>query len=365
MKTLHLYLSRQVLASLLMTVAVFTFVLLLGNVLKEVLGLLVNRQASLGVVLQAIGLLIPFVLVFALPMGMLTAMLLTFGRFSADHELTAVRASGISLLSLLPPLLILGVLFSGVCALVNLHFAPLCRVAYKRLIYQSVVEQAEVLLPEKTFIRQFKPYTLYFGSVRGTEVRNVEMYEMDKSGSNVISTLHAARGTLKVDLTNPTNKMVHLLLHDAWFVTMKDGQRQPMFSGELPVELPVQHKAEKEPQLSEMTFRELRERRRQFKAEGIRTTPIDVVIHSQVAFSFACLSFTLIGVPLGIRAHRRETSAGIGMAMLLVMVYYSFLILGQSLDTKPQYFPWLIVWLPNFAFQIIGMVLLRRVNRGV
>ena len=365
MKTLHLYLTRQVLGSLLMTVAVFTFVLLLGNVLKEVLGLLVNRQASLAVVAQAIGLLIPFVLVFALPMGMLTAMLLTFGRFSADHELTAVRASGISLLSLLPPLLVLAVLLSGLCATVNLHFAPLCRVAYKRLIYQSVVEQAEVLLPEKTFIRQFKPYTIYFNSVRGSEVRNVEMYEMDKSGSNVLSTLHATRGTLTVDVSNPTNKMVRLLLHDAQMLNLRDGQRQPMFSGELPVELPIQHKAEKEPQLSEMTFRELWERRRQYQAEGIRTTPLDVVIHSQVAFSFACLSFTLIGVPLGIRAHRRETSAGIGMAMLLVMVYYSFLILGQSLDTKPQYFPWLIVWLPNFAFQIIGMVLLRRANRGV
>jgi lipopolysaccharide export system permease protein len=366
LKTLHTYLTRQVLASLLMTVAVFTFVLLLGNVLKEVLSLLVNHQASLGTLLRAVGLLIPYVLVFALPMGLLTATLLTFGRFSADNELTAVRASGISLLSLVSPILVLSVLLSFLCALVNLQFAPACRVAYKQLLFRTVegnTERIDILLPERTIIRDLRPYILYFGRARRGELRNVEIYQLEKGATNVSSTWTAPRGHITLD---PTNKVVRIVLFDAWNITVENGERRPVFWGQSPpVEIGLTNRQEKLPGINEMTFAELWNKRREFRAEGISTTPLDVEMHSQVAFSFACIGFTLIGIPLGIRAHRRETSVGIALSLVLVIVYYSFLILGQSLDTKPEWYPWLIVWLPNFAFQIIGLVLLRRVNRGV
>jgi lipopolysaccharide export system permease protein len=392
-RTLHAYLTRQVLASLLLTVLVFTFVLLLGNVLKEIISLLVNRQVSLGVAAEAVGLLIPWVWVFALPMGMLTATLLVFGRFSADQELTAIRASGISLLSVISPILLLSLALCGLSALVNMEIGPRCRLAYTGLLdsvlFNIKVELASAQLPEGRFIKDFPGYIFYVGENRRGDLRKVMVFVL-KDETNVVMTVKAPRGKLEVDAPN---KLIRLYLYDAKTLTFNEGRPMPGAQAEwlLEVDLKLQQVNRRTPQFSDMTFfqlwDELHEMEQRialpepvgklskpelrFKRLELElhlhdlTEPIRFQIHRQVAFSFACFGFTLVGIPLGIRMHRRETNIGIAVALLLVAVYYSFILLGQALDTRAELAPHLIVWLPNFIFQAIGAVLLWRTNRGV
>ena len=385
MKTLHLYLTREVLATLAMTVTVFTFVLLLGNVLKEILALLVNGQATIGLVVQAIGLLVPFVLVFALPMGMLTAALLVFGRFSADQELTAVRASGISLLSITSPILLLSLALCALSAWVNMDIGPRCRVVYTSMLTKIRAELIGAYLPEGRIIKDFKDRLIYVGSNKHGELHDVMAYELEHE-TNVIRIVKADRGRYDVDATN---SMIYLHLYDAKILSLNQGKGIPGASDlTVPIDLKQSPKTGSKPRLSDMTFlqlwselhdvetrlslplarnlttNELRAVKQQLTKERTDiTTPIRVHIHRQVAFSFACFGFTLVGIPLGIRVHRRETNIGIAIAILLAGIYFSMVLVAQSLDTKPQYFPYLIVWLPNFVFQAVGAVLLWRANR--
>ena len=389
MKTLHFYLLRQVLATLVMTVAVFMFILLVGSVMKELVTLLVNRQVSFQTVTEATLLLIPYVLAFALPMGMLTATLLVFGRFSAEQELTAARASGISLLSLAAPVVGLSLLLCGVSAVVNLQIAPQCRAAYKQLLFQLGIQQPNLFLPEGQFVTGFRDCIFYVGKNDGKNLKDVMVYLMpDKT--NIFMKIHAPRGTFDVDVVS---RKVEVHLFEARSVTVTEGRWLPQFLGEWThsLEMSDASKAGQAIRVQEMTFFQLRrelanvEKRiaassyfqtarlpaAQDSEKPLRrqreelTMPIRVFMNRQVGFSFACFGFTLIGIPLAIRVQRRETNIGFAIALGLVLVYYSFVTLSQALVGHPELSPHLIVWLPNLLFQVVGGILLWRANRGI
>jgi len=385
LRTLQLYLLRQVIVTLVMTLLVFTFVLLLGDVLKEILGLLVNRQASLGVVAKSIGLLIPFIWVFALPMAMLTSTLLVFGRFSADQELTAARASGISLVSLIAPILGLSLALCGLSAMVNLEWGPRSRMAYKDILFRFTAEiTTSRLLPEGRHIRDIPGYVFFIGKNRDGQLEDVMIYKL-ASGTNDVATIHAARGKLEI---SPTNQTYVMHLYDAHGIRFNGDRASPISGEYLTESFSVgQRKGSDVIPISDMTFTQLRAELSELETKLRRTaagngqlpaanallesevrrvtSPVHVQMHRRLAYSFACFSFTLLGIPLGIRVPRRETNIGLAIALVLVLIYYGVTMLGLSLDRHPEWMPHLILWIPNLICQTLGAWLLWRANRGL
>lgn len=395
MRTLHFYLLRQVLVTLFMTVCVFTLVLLLGNVLKEIVALLVTGKVTLGVIVHAVGLLIPYIMAYVLPFAMLTATLLTFGRFSADNELTAVRASGISLLSLCLPVLILSVLLAGLCAWFNFKIAPECRVAYKQLIFKTSLQNTSALITEDRFIDQIPGIVLYVRKRDGDLLKDVRLYTI--KNNEIEQRISAAEGsilwennqtTVRFELRdavtetrnptsvpvpnsvpeediNSTNSPLVTVIQEPLPENTIDWVQIPSKMVTFgPINLETLARSEQNLRIgTEMTHTQLLAEITKREAQGISASPAIFQLHRQVALSFATVGFALIGIPLGIRAHRRETSIGMAISILLVMVYYSFFIFAQAMESHAALRPWLLVWVPNFLFQGIGAVLLWRANR--
>ena len=371
-----------------MTVMVFTFVLIAGNLLKEVLGLLVSGQVSLFLVIKSLLLLIPWVMAFALPISMLMSGLMVFGRFSADQEYTAARSAGISLLSLVSPVLVLALLMTGVCAWFNLKISPSSRVAYKQIFAEQLTNLA-TFIPEGRYIDFTDEFVLYVSKVRGNNLFNIRFYQFSK-GQKMLD-VFAKSGRLIHEEGDDT---IRLMLNEARVLTRVSGvedvleevesaekkadpeEKAASFENEwLPLyleeyeteDIPLNIRAPRKADISDMTLSQMLDGLKEAREKGMDIRPYIKEIHHQTAFSFACISFILVAIPLSLKAQRRETNISLAMALIVLLIYYSFFILGDALveTGDPALHLWILYWIPNFLFQSVGLFLLWKANRGI
>ncbi|MCC7517911.1 MAG: LptF/LptG family permease [Verrucomicrobiae bacterium] len=367
MGVLHRYLLTSHLVSLGMTLAVFTFVLLLGNIFKDLVALLSNRTIDVWTIGRFLALLMPYVLSFSMPMALLAATLLVMGAFSADGELTACRATGLSFLHVTAPIFGVAAALSLACLWVNCFVAPGLKHRFNQAFVELAIKSPISLLEEGTYLRDFQDMVLYIGrrDIRQNMLYDVRITTLENN--EMSQEIHAERGALSVD---PLQLKLHLRLFNAQI-----DQRDPtdpeniekrkwgMTVAEYPLELDLarlidQRRAVKEAHHCSST--ELWRQARRLGRQGVHPTPMLVELHKRLALGTACLAFVTVAVPLGVRVHRRETSIGILISLVLAVAYYFLVLFAEGLKRSPHLYPEFVVWLPNLVFQAFGGYLLWR-----
>ena len=81
-------------------------------------------------------------------------------------------------------------------------------------------------------------------------------------------------------------------------------------------------------------------------------------INRRLVWSAAAFCFVLIGVPLGIKAHRKETTIGMAISMIVGVTFFLCLILAQSIKDNPALYPYVLVWIPVVVCVAIAAVLI-------
>jgi len=369
MKILSKYIIRQVVVTLFFTLGVFTFVLLLARMLKKLSEMLVNRHVSVEAIGMFLVLLLPYVLSFTLPMALLAAVLLTFGRMSADSEITAMRASGIGLGRVAAPVILLAVALMGVSFYINTSLGPQCRFQFRRLFLKVSTHQPEALLEEKTYVKDFPGYVIYVGRKQDKVLEDITLYSLDNTG-NVVSSLRAQRGVI---VGKPSERKVLLdLYHVRGEIRDSKDPSDPrkirpgITAEHYPVELDlgaVYNQSITTRQLNDLSLAELFAEIRNLRAQGVYPSAAFMEAHQRVAAAVACVAFVLIGIPLGIKTSRRETSIGIAISLGLAVTYYFMMVLANALRNKPYLYPEVVLWMPNLTFELLGLWLLWRLSR--
>src|SRR6476620_10919417 len=173
MKMIDRYVSRQVLVTGLFAVAVLSVVLVLGNVFKQLLELLVNHNVPLEFILSFIGYILPFSLTFTIPWGFLTAVLLVFGKMSAENELIALRSSGVSIPRICVVVFIAALICVGTCLYINVDVAPRAQMKMKDALYNIATSNPLAMFGNDKVIDQFPGYKIYVEKSEGAELGNL------------------------------------------------------------------------------------------------------------------------------------------------------------------------------------------------
>ncbi len=380
MKLLYRHLFANVAATCLAAVGLFAFVLLLGNALKDLLGYVLAGQLEPATFVRLILLLVPFVISYALPMGILTGVLLVLGRMSSDREITAIRASGVSVAGLSAPIFFFALLGTAASLAVNFQFMPTARLAYQRELADAVRQNPLSFIEAKKFIRDFPGIVLYVGEKKNDEtLRDFWLWELDAQG-RVKRFARADAGRVRFDEAN--NKLV-LTLERAQaeqrdekdpenFTNVRSAAVWERATFDLPLDR-VTGARTVSTKLKWLTWDQLWAEWHRLEQPDPNVARADrerqqmkvqIVIQEKASTAFSVLSFALIAVPLGIKVSRKETSANLGLALALAMGYYFATIVAGWFDNKPHLRPDLLMWVPNLAFQALGIWMFRKVDRA-
>ena len=85
-----------------------------------------------------------------------------------------------------------------------------------------------------------------------------------------------------------------------------------------------------------------------------------VELNQRIVLAVSCFAFVWLGVPLGTRTQRKESSIGVGISLFLVGNFYLFIIAADSLARYPRALPYLVCWLPVAISMLLGWRLIRR-----
>jgi LPS export ABC transporter permease LptG/LPS export ABC transporter permease LptF len=358
-RILHRQILKEVFSHGLLGLILFTFVLFLRNT-TQLLELGLRETAAWNSVLSLSVLALPPVLSFTIPMGVLVGILIGLSRMSSEGEVTALRASGISVRAFFLPIGAYAALGCALALYCSAYLSPLASRARVYVEREIGLRRISAELQPRVFEERFPNLVLYVqDAVRGAQPvwRGIFLAELSNPERPRITL--ASEGIL---FSNPAKDQLQLhLSRGTIHETGAEGGEYSLatFSEtDIPVRLPPPPPISVKPN-AQRTNAELH------AVPPITPEGVDARIewHRRFALPLATLFLTLIGVPLGLSSHKGGKSSGIILTLLMVVAYYSLFVGGISLARQGWLPLWAGVWGANLFFGALGIFLLSRADR--
>ncbi|MBZ0264557.1 LptF/LptG family permease [bacterium] len=341
------------------------------NLAFRMLGRIVGQGLEPMIIAEFFFLNLAWIITLAVPMGVLLACLMAFGRFAGDLEVVAMKASGISLLRMIRPVLITSFFVAAFSLYFQDQILPDMNHRNKLLTQSIRQKRPHIALREGIFTRDLPDQTILVKEKNEDSDILKQITIFDESNPKQPTTVVADSGRLAyID----TLGMYRFKLFSGEIHQMKRDDpetyevlqfREAIFRFDSKSQLLNRreegYRGDRELGLAGLQARIDNLKKREERPNNLKMiNKYKVEYHKKFTISIAAIVFVFIGAPLGVRLHRGGLGVSGGLSVFFFLLYWSFLIAGEDLADREILSPWLAMWLPNILLFVLGIFLVWR-----
>lgn len=354
-KLLDKYIIKEITYPFIYSVIIIT-IILLGNYLFQLTDLIIVKDVPIYLVLKLLLYNLPDIIVRTFPIAILFATMTGIGRLNRENELTAFRMGGVSLYRLIIPVLIIGILISGLTLYFNEQVVPWANHRAKNIIRTTVLKENMPNTREEVFFKGPKGRLFYVKEYNeeNETLNNITIYNIksDKKETKFPEVITAKRGNIKENVWVLQNGIIHEYNEEGSIILESQFNEMKFQLTEEMKEIYGNQKT-----TDEMSRAELAKNIKLFKESGISVHSLLVDYHLKLAQPLVAFIFVLIAVPLSL-TNKESKAVNITFTIIIIFFYYLILSVCRSLGRNEILPPLLAAWLPNIIFFSLGIFIL-------
>jgi lipopolysaccharide export system permease protein len=365
------YIITEMLAPFAFGVAVFTALIMTIGSLFELVRYMVENGMSLGTAFQIFILRMPSLVVLTFPMATLLATLQAFSRLSGDFEIIAMRACGVSIVRLITPILLIGVLITGATIALNEIIVPSASRSASITLFRALNNREPDFKKENFLYPQYEQVKgadgqltervtriIYATNYEGGVMNGVKVVDFSENELSQIVAAERAEWNPDKQVWKFQNGTTYIVAANGSYRNILRFKEQNIFISNAFRDFANESREPKEMNASELT--------RYIQLTKDSHQPVNsllVQLYQKFSIPFTCMSFALVGCLLGIRPQRTSGALGLGLSVLIIFAYYVILSVCQALGQTGSIPPIIAAWLPNLITLGVGGILLWRTSQ--
>lgn len=362
------YIIREFYVPFISGAAIITGVWLSADQLRQIFKLITISDTPISLAMTILGLHMPEIFVTTIPIGVLWATFLVFSRLNHDSEIIAMRTSGISLMRILRPVILFGLMTSFTSFAINELIVPFSAPLARKLEIYSVYKnpfpnnQKNFTYLEKSSKKKLRRifYAAYYNADKDL-LKNIVILDFTRAGLTQIYTAKKAKWLPKKggwELYKGTN---HFISTDDLLSRVSSFDVFFIPSSSTPAKLIREISKPNEMNFFKLwTFLALQ------KNSTINTDDYyeaRVAFHNKFAGPIACLLIALIGAPLGILPRRSSSSWNYIILAIIIFQFYVSQSVCLSLAESNKLLPFVAAWFPNLVLLLVGLIIIKQKTR--